>query len=113
MSPEAEHGRVVAAFDAALADVTPTLQVRDFAAVELARRLAAEIDAGGELHKLAPQLTTILEALLMTPRARAAVVRKGAVKDASRDALDEIRERRRARQHGAAAVDQTTPGADA
>lgn len=76
----------------------------DQATAELALTYASQIDLGiGELEKLGPQLLTILDAMLMTPKARAAIV-KGA-KDERQSPLDELRARRAARQRDAEAVD--------
>lgn len=77
----------------------------DAATVELARGYAAEIDAGGDLGKLGPKLLACLDALLMTPKARAAVV-KGGEDEPETNPLDDLRERRRKRY--ATAVDAAT-----
>jgi hypothetical protein len=104
-----EIGEVGRALEQALADVAPALMARDAGMVALGRRLAAAIDADGDIAKLAPQLLNVLDALLMSPRARASVTRKGEKIDGRPDPLDELRDRRRARFNGAAALDQAAP----
>lgn len=108
MSESASTG-VLASLEQALADVLPSLQPRDLALVELARTLALHIDCGDDLSKLSPQLAAVLDALLMSPKSRASAAGKGAPKDGPRaNSLDDLRERRRARINGTAAVDTTT-----
>lgn len=106
-----QRGGVAQALEAALTDVEATLQPRDGAMVELARTLAAGIDAyPSDMAKLAPQLANVLDALLMSPRARASVTRKGVTPDGPHlDSVDELRQRRSARQHGTTAVDSAAP----
>ncbi|WP_106537861.1 terminase small subunit [Haloactinopolyspora alba] len=77
----------------------------DTAAVELAIAYAAEIDEGGDLTKLGPALATALDALLLTPRARAAAVKGGSSDGGTGSVLDELRERRAGRQRDAETVD--------
>lgn len=77
----------------------------DGATIELAKRYAAEIDAGEDLAKLGPKLLACLDALLMTPKARAAVV-KGGEDEPETNPLDDLRERRRKRY--TTAVDAAT-----
>lgn len=72
---------------------------RDEALVHLAITYARTIDALPEsVVKVGPQLLACLEALMMTPRSRAAVM-KGANDDQRQQLspLDELRERRRNR----------------
>lgn len=88
----------------ALTDLDP--QARDQAAAELALAYARAADSGGDLEKLGPLLLTVLEALHMTPRARAAVM-KGTSNDSRKSPLDELRARRAARQRDPEAVDAT------
>lgn len=69
---------------------------RDRAAAALALTYVSEIEMGGDLTKLGPSLLAALEALQLTPRARA-IAEKGKRNDAStgpRSRLDELRERR-------------------
>lgn len=72
---------------------------RDQGAAELALTYARDIDAGGELTKLGPALLACLDALHMTPRARAAV-RKAAEVTGAQPAspLDELQQQRRKRR---------------
>lgn len=89
------------AVHAALEDVsreTPTQ-----GAAELALTYARAIDAGGDLDRLGPQLLNVLESLLMTPKARAALL-KGAKDVNVSSPVDELRARRaqRAAVHSAA-----------
>ncbi len=99
---------VLASLEQALADMS--LQPRDAAMVELARTLALHIDCGDDLAKLSPQLAAVLDALLMSPKSRAAAAGKGAPKDAAgTNSLDELRARRRARVDGTSAVDPAAP----
>lgn len=101
---------VLASLEQALTDVLPSLQPRDLALVELARTIALHIDCGDDLGKLGPQLAAVLDALLMSPKSRAAAAGKGAPKDDPRaTALDELRQRRSARINGTAAVDAAAP----
>jgi len=81
------------------------LSEADKAAAELATAYATRIDDGADLDKTGPLLFTVLEALLMTPRARAAVLKGGNRDGSTRNPLDELRERRAARQRDAAVVD--------
>lgn len=77
----------------------------DTAAAELALAYARAVDNGGDLEKIGPLLLNVLESMLMTPKARAAVV-KGARDDTSRKSpLDELRARRDARNRDTATVD--------
>lgn len=89
----------------AAAITASTPDPRDQAAVELALTYAAALDdagheceecgrSGGDLTKLGPALLATLEALLMSPRARAAA--KKAVTDAKPAAnpLDQLADRR-------------------
>jgi hypothetical protein len=85
----------------ALADLD--LPATDRAAAELAMTYARAVDSDGDLSKLGPPLLATLEALGMTPRARAAVKKVAEVTtDAQRPAspLDELRARRAARTAG-------------
>jgi hypothetical protein len=80
----------------------------DEGAVRLALVYAEAIDDDpAQLAKLGSGLLAVLESLAMTPRARAAVVGKGVSPrdDAPRSKLDQLRDRRAAREHPAAAVD--------
>lgn len=96
------------AVTAALGDLE--IVPKDGGTVRLALVYAEAIDADpAQLSKLGPGLLSVLEALAMTPKARASILGKG-VKDAPpRSRLDELRERRRARVDGTAAVDPTAP----
>ncbi|HEV8568704.1 MAG TPA: hypothetical protein VGQ92_16770 [Actinoplanes sp.] len=80
----------------------------DRAAADLALTYAGEIDAGGDLTKLGPALLTALEALHMSPRARAAA--KKAVTDDKPVAnpLDQLAAAR-TRKSRAADLDATAP----
>lgn len=75
-----------------------TLRQCDNAAAELALTYADQIDEGGDIGRLGPPLLAALEALGMTPRARAALIKKGeADGPRQRSPLDELRERRERR----------------
>lgn len=76
------------------------LQSCDHAAAELAMVYALRIDDGEPVEKLGPPLLAALEALGMTPRARAALVRKGESDVPQRSPLDELRARREQRATG-------------
>lgn len=96
------------AVDSALLAAPPA--EADHAAAELARKYADEIDSmdeGSELGKLGPALLSCLEALHLTPRARA-LARKGEVSSdkSGGGKLDELRAKR-ARKNGAEALDPT------
>jgi hypothetical protein len=99
-----------------LADVVrAALQVEpprpeDAATAALAETYARQIDEDGDLTKLGPALLAALEALHLSPRARAAAqkgLKSGAGKPAA-GKLDELR-RRRERKNPAAADHATTP----
>lgn len=98
------NGPLESAVTRALAEVT--VQTADAGVIELALTYAREIDAGGELQKLGPALLSVLESLLMTPKARAALV-KG-VKDVEppKSPLDELRARRNARINDTKPMDE-------
>ena len=85
---------IAAALDAALAAVDTKPQ--DGAAVALARRYAALVDADPDMApKVGDQLLKVLVELGMTPRARAGVLKGGQSGDSTaRSKLDELRERR-------------------
>lgn len=90
---------------------TLDLGAGDAAAVALARLLAAEIDSDeADVEKLSPRLLAVLDALGLTPKARAALTKRGGSDDKpASDPLDELRQRRSARQRDTAAVDTTAP----
>lgn len=75
------------------ADVDP----RDQAALALARRLASEIDAGGDLTKLSSPLLATLGALGLTLAARSGPQGRPQGASPAVDALAELRRRRAAR----------------
>lgn len=81
----------------------------DKAAAELAVTYARAIDADdSRMEKLGPLLLATLESLLITPRARALVL-KGGDRDGSRaNPLDELRAKRSARQRDPKAVDSAS-----
>ena len=84
---------------------------RDQGAVALALTYAKELDMGGDLAKLGPALLACLDALQMTPRARAVAQRGGTGKPDEHPAttrMDELRARR-AGKNGAAAMDAPAP----
>ncbi|WP_088946640.1 hypothetical protein [Micromonospora zamorensis] len=82
---------------------------RDRAVADLARFYASELDGGGDAAKLGPALLTTLEALQMSPRARALAQRGKAADDKPADSeLDELRARR-AGKGRAATVDAAAP----
>lgn len=84
----------------------------DEAAVELARTYAGAIDDGGPLDVLGPKLLAVLDSLGLTPKARAA--QKGGADDKPTSSpLDQLRERRRARQRDTTDLDATPAGVDA
>lgn len=80
---------------------------RDRATAALALTYATEIDAGADLAKLGPALLSALEALQMSPRARASV-KKVVTDDKPASRLDELRDRR-ARKGRAPDLDATAP----
>jgi len=82
----------------------------DRAAAGLAVKYAVAIDEDDtRLEKLGPQLQSLLESLLMTPRARAVAVKGGRGDDKRVDPLDELRARRAARVNNPPAVDTPAP----
>lgn len=78
----------------------------DYPLMEMVLKYAKTIDQGGDLQKLGPGYLNGLEALLLSPRARAAAMRGaktgGTTPGASK--LDELRARR-SRKSGAADLD--------
>jgi hypothetical protein len=79
----------------------------DAGTAALIRRYAWEIDKGEELQKLGPPLLAAMEALGMSPRARA-LLKGGKVEPPRNRKLDELRERR-ARKHEPKTVDSPAP----
>ncbi|MFE9748456.1 hypothetical protein ACFYOT_26415 [Saccharothrix saharensis] len=82
------------------------LKPQDKAAVELARRYAALLDApDGDVGRFGPLLLSTLTALGMTPAGRAAVAKgkEGRTDDGGGSKADELRARRAARQHASTA----------
>lgn len=77
----------------------------DAAAVRLARTYAEQLDdATGDLAKIGPRLLDCLEALNLTPRARAKIMKGDANDGQPANPLDELRDRRKRR---AATIDAT------
>ena len=97
--------------------LTNRLQPGDEAVAELALTYALAIDCNElvDLDKIGGRLLACLVELGLTPRARAAILKGGKDErpDGSTSPLDELRERRRSRQHRAEAVDAVAAGADA
>jgi hypothetical protein len=93
---ELEPGPLETSVRAALAELE--LKPTDGGIAELAATYAREIDRGAELDKVGPLLLAALDALLMTPKARA-VATKGApgVGSPAVNPLDELRARREQR----------------
>lgn len=82
------------------------LEPQDAGTAELALTYAQAIDNGSaELEKAGPQLLAVLESLLMSPRARAAILKGGRNEPVARSPLDELRARRAARTSGTTSVD--------
>jgi len=81
------------------------LAAADKGAAELALNYAKQIDDGHDVKVFGPLLLAVLESLLMTPRARSAVLRGVARDDNAPTPLDQLRARRPARVDDAAAVD--------
>jgi hypothetical protein len=98
----ADYVTLEAILTASLEVETPKPQ--DAAVAALALTYARRIDEGEDLTKLGPSLLGALEALQMSPRARAAA-QKGMTNGRPTDSrLDELR-KRRARKHAAEAGD--------
>lgn len=87
------------------------LSDRDRAAAVLAETIARDIDLGGDLAKLAPQLLRVLDALQATPKSRGVAQRGGGGGERPSDVPDELGElrRRRARKRHAETVDSPAP----
>src|SRR5688572_24418703 len=102
-----EPSSLVDSLRAALGSSQAQIEPRDRAMVDLALKYAEQIDGGGELEKLGPQLQRALEALMMTPRSRLAPSKGGPASDEQPSPLDELRERRRSRAHRTANLDAT------
>lgn len=80
----------------------------DGGTVQLALTYAEEIDAGEDLKRLGPALLACLESMLMTPKARSAVVKGVKDDQPAKSPLDELRARRNARKYDATTVDAAT-----
>lgn len=105
-----------ASIESALTDAltSVTVETRDKAAVALAYRYARALDNREpeilvDVNKLGAALLTVLESLMMTPRARANVM-KGGKDDTTPTAPsnrppDQLRARRASRLHNAANMD--------
>jgi hypothetical protein len=79
---------------------TMTFEDKDLAAVELARSYANQLENGADFSKVGPRYLDCLESLGMTPKARAALTGKeGVPSGPAVNPLDELRQRRAARQH--------------
>jgi hypothetical protein len=81
---------------------------QDQATGDLALTYAGEIDAGGDLTKLGPALLTALEALHMSPRARAAAKKAVTNDKPVANPLDQLAAAR-TRKSRAADLDATAP----
>lgn len=82
---------------------------RDAGTAALALTYATAIDEGGDLTRLGPLLLAALEALLMSPRARAAVKKAVTSDKPSANPLDDLAARRRARTGPAPTMDSAAP----
>jgi hypothetical protein len=85
---------------------------KDAAARDLAIRYAKAIDAneyGDELKVLGPKLLSVLESFMLTPKARASVLKGAADNEPVNkpSPADELRARRAARKPGPSTVDST------
>jgi hypothetical protein len=76
-------------------------------------RLRAITSMASTTATFGPKLLTALDALALTPRARAAITKGVNGDKPAADPIDELRARRAARQHHAETVDATAPGTDA
>lgn len=77
---------------------TLELLPRDDAAVRLATEYATQLDGGADAVKMGPAYLACLEALGMTPRARAAIAGRGDPASGSGTSpLDQLRAKRAAR----------------
>jgi hypothetical protein len=85
------------------------LAAADKGTAELALTYAKQIDDGGDVKVFGPLLLAVLESLLMTPRARAAVLRGVARDGDTLSPLDELRARRAARVDDPETVDPAPP----
>jgi len=92
MSPQVVPPLLAAAVKDALA--ARRVGAQDRAAAELALTYAAAIDAGGDLAKIGPALLSALEALQMSPRARAAGRKAGTGERPAANPLDQLAARR-------------------
>lgn len=90
----------------ALADVVAAsvqvldLKPQDAGTAALAITYARQIDGGGEIKTVGPLLLATLDALLMTPKARAAVLKGATHEPAQSSPLDQLAARRAARNAG-------------
>lgn len=84
-----------------------TVDPRDGATLDLALKYAGYIDAGGDLTKLGPALLAALEALHMSPRARAAAKKAVTGEQPTVNPLDQLAAAR-ARKSAAEDLDAAT-----
>jgi hypothetical protein len=80
----------------------------DAAAAELALTYAQQIDEGADLSKLGPALLACLDALLMSPRARAAAKKAVTTSEPAANPLDQLAAAR-SRRGRTPAVDAAAP----
>jgi hypothetical protein len=66
------------------------VEARDAATAELAMTYARNIDDGGDLAKVGPALLAALDALLMSPRARAAAKKAVTSEKPAANPLDQL-----------------------
>ena len=81
----------------------------DKGAAELALTYAKQIDDGHDVKVFGPLLLAVLDSLLMTPRARSAVLRGVARDGDTPSPLDQLRARRAARVDDPETVDPGPP----
>lgn len=88
--------------------VSAIADIRDQAAIDLALTYAERIDDDGDLAKLGPALLAVLDALLLSPRARAAAKKAVTTSEPTANPLDDLAGRR-ARRGRPADLDATAP----
>jgi hypothetical protein len=105
-----DRGAIAAQYVKPLREVRSALAHADDAAAALEHlaKLEIALSAHTTASDLGPKLLAVLESLAMTPRARVAVIGKGApTREPAASPLDELRRRRRARADRATPVDTT------
>jgi len=110
--PDSDSGAGLARALNASVDAAEHLTETDQAIVELGRTVARLLDQGADAVKLTPIMVSVLDALALTPKARARGSKAATSGGLPTSPIDELRERRRARITRTEAMDATATGPD-